>query len=361
MELSKLAKFYAKHPNIHRQHAQKYLQLTSQKKAPYSLISIEPLILYMAFSLSEEFKLASLEPIFNYLQDRTVYFFKNWWWDMENPHEVAKVKEIEDRHIRQYPKHQFIHLCNTLQQQQIFEEYNLNAIFCNQNCLIDERIFKPITGISKKIDAVYDARFSTYKRHYLAQRLDSIALIGTCSPSDYQGVKSLLPQAHYFNQALAEGGPSLLLPAETVNQCLNTCKVGLCLSSVEGAMYASTQYLLSGLPVVSTHSKGGRDVFFDEEYTLIVEDDPDAVKEGVDELVRRNICAKMIRCKVLEKIDRHRLTLINLIQSIYDREGVEKDFSLEWERIFFNKLYKLQKPEEAIKQIELAKVKSRIQ
>jgi glycosyltransferase involved in cell wall biosynthesis len=358
MELSKLAKLYAKHPNIHRQHAQKYLQLTSQKKAPYSLISIEPLIFYMTFSLSEEFELASLEPIFNYLQDRTVYFLKNWWWDMENPDEVAKVKEIENRHIRQYPKHKFIHLCNTLQQQKIFEEHNLNAVFCNQNCLIDERIFKPITGTSKIFDAVYDARFSTYKRHYLARNIDNIAFVYTCNPSEYQEVNFLFPHAHYFNKALAEDGPQLLLSPETVNLCLNACKVGLCLSSVEGAMYASIQYCLSGLPVVSTKSKGGRNVFFDEEYALIVEDDPDAVKEGVDELIRRNVCADTIRCKVLEKVKQHRLTLINLIQSIYDREGVEKDFSLEWDRIFFNKLYKLQKPEETIKQIELAKVKS---
>ncbi|MHC5832700.1 MAG: glycosyltransferase, partial [Nostoc sp.] len=90
------------------------------------------------------------------------------------------------------------------------------------------------------------------------------------------------------------------------------------------------QYLLSGLPIVSTKSKGGRDVFFDEEYTLIVKDDPDAVKEGVNELIRRNISADTIRYKALEKIREHRLSLTSVIQSIYEQEGIKRNFSVEW-------------------------------
>ena len=57
---------------------------------------------------------------------------------------------------------------------------------------------------------------------------------------------------------------------EEVNNFLNQCKVGIILSEVEGANYASIQYLLAGLPVVSTKSKGGRDVFFDP-YKLKIE------------------------------------------------------------------------------------------
>lgn len=354
MDFSKLAKLYAKHPMLQQQLIQRNYKI----KAPHSLISTEPPIFYMTYSLSEEFYLASLEPIFKYFQDRTVYFLKTWWWDMESPYEVAKVREIENQHIRQYPKHKFIHLCNTVQQQQVFDEYRLNAVFCNQNCLIDERIFKPINDMIKRFDAVYDARIWSYKRHLLAQKIDSIAFIYTFDPTEayYHEVRSLFPHAHYFNHALAKDTMSLMLSPEIVNECLNACRVGLCLSSVEGAMYASIQYLLSGLPVVSTKSKGGRDVFFDEEYALIVEDDPDAVKEGVDELIRRNISPDNIRLKVLEKVQEHRLTLIKLVQTIYDQEEIDKDFSLEWENIFFNKLYKLQRPEQTIKQIELAKI-----
>lgn len=54
-------------------------------------------------------------------------------------------------------------------------------------------------------------------------------------------------------------------------------------------MFASMEYLLCGLPIVSTPSIGGRDVFFDKDYVEIVEPDPHAVKEAVIEMVRRRV------------------------------------------------------------------------
>lgn len=354
MKLSKLSKFYQKRPDLYKQHSEKY----NQQTALYSLLSCEPPIFYMPHSLSLSNYYVSLEPIFNYLQGQTAYFLQNWWWDMENPKDVETAKSIEEHHIRRYPKHKFIHLCNTLRQEEIFKEYRLNAIFCNQNCLVDERIFQPIPDTYKLFDAVYDARMSQYKRHYLAKKLDNIAFIYYYDIVEnyhcYQEVISEFAHAHFFNND--SSNTYKYLSPSAVNQCLNVCKVGLCLSSVEGAMYASIQYLLSGLPVVSTKSKGGRDAFFDDSYVLIVEDDPDAVKEGVDELIRRNIGADTIRDKVLKQIKQHRLALIGLIQSIYDQEGIKKNFSAEWDQLFFHKLYKVQSPDQAIKQLEQAKI-----
>ncbi|MEH1906259.1 MAG: glycosyltransferase [Nostoc sp.] len=352
MESSKLSKLYEKRPDLYQQHCKKY----NQKAVLYSLLSTEPPIFYGPRSFGK-WGYGSLDAVFNYLQDQTAYFLQNWWWDMEKSKEVEKLKTLENQHISQYPKHKFIHLCNTLRQQEIFQEYGLNAIFSNQNCLLDEKIFRPIPSTPKLFDAVYDARISPYKRHYLAKNIDSIAFIYYYDYIDdlscYREVLQQFPHAYLFNDTLSEKYENLSPPI--VNQCLNSCKIGLCLSSVEGAMYASMQYLLSGLPIVSTKSKGGRDVFFDQEYTLIVEDDPDAVKEGVKELIRRNISADTIRYKTLEKIREHRLSLTSVIQSIYEQEGIQRNFSVEWDQLFFNKLHKPQTPEYAIKQIELAK------
>ncbi|MEA5619908.1 glycosyltransferase family 1 protein [Cronbergia sp. UHCC 0137] len=352
MEFSKLSQFYIKRPELYQQHLKKYTQHTTT----YSLISTKPPIFYLSCSPNDSGH-APFTSIFNYLQNENSYFLKTWCWDMEDTDEVEKIRQLEIQHLHQYPKHKFIHLCNTLQQQKIFQEYELNAFFCNQNSLIDERIFRPISSINKKFDAVYDAKLTRFKRHYLAKYIDSIAFVYyydvVKDVNCYQEIKSLFPHGHFFNQALFQNYK--LLPPSTVNECLNACRVGLCLSNIEGAMYASIQYLLSGLPIVSTKSKGGRDVFFDDEYVLIVADDPEAVKEGVDKLIRRNISPDYIRYKVIEKIKQHRLILINIIQGIYDQEGIPRNFALEWEHIFFNKLFQLQKPEKAIKQIELRK------
>ena len=68
---------------------------------------------------------------------------------------------------------------------------------------------------------------------------------------------------------------------EEINNLLNKSKIGLCLSRVEGAMYSSVEYLLCGLPVVSTKSMGGRDAFFTNTNCLIADDTPESVAECV--------------------------------------------------------------------------------
>jgi glycosyltransferase involved in cell wall biosynthesis len=147
-----------------------------------------------------------------------------------------------------------------------------------------------------------------------------------------------LAHAHFFNRS--ENGEFEKLTPLQINQALSQCGVGLCLSAEEGAMYASVEYLLAGLPVVTTPSLGGRDVFFDDEIALTVEPVPEAVKAGVDEMITRNISPALIRQRTVGRLHEHRRTFISLIQSIYDREGVVRSFAEEWEGLFSNKLLK---------------------
>ena len=53
------------------------------------------------------------------------------------------------------------------------------------------------------------------------------------------------------------------LDAAELCHWLNRSRTGLCLSEREGAMFASIEYLLCGLPIVTTPSIGGRHVFFE--------------------------------------------------------------------------------------------------
>lgn len=325
----------------------------------YVSLSADPPIFHVKHWMDEELRFeTSLEMLFEYLRDRTAYFLYNWRWYIEDPNKVKIVRQFEKQHRRKYRRHNFIHLCNTVRQQEIFEEFDLGAIFCNQNCLVDERIFKPLDLACKKYDAVYDARLKSYKRHDLASQVRSLALIYDFNPvvDDIAHVKDLKRQfnsAHFFNHPNCQEYRKLN-PSE-LNRCLNQCNVGLCLSKVEGSMYASIQYLLSGLPIVSTESKGGRDVFFDDDFVIIVEDKPEAVAEGVQELLRQDISPEKIRRKTLKEMEVHRATLISVVQDIYDRGGVQRDFAAEWDNIYFNKLFKYQKHLDTIEFIETRK------
>lgn len=322
--------------------------------ANYAVLSFDPSIFLVAHWLDEQCRfLHSMEMLFEALAERPAYILYNWYWNIDEPERVKLVKRFEMRQARRYPRHHFIHLCNTLQQYDVFREHGLNAVFCSQLCLVDENTYQPRPAIEKRFDAVYDARLKEYKRHFLASRIGSLALIHAFDPviddlAFVAATKKQLGHAHFFNEA---GGSYRELSAAEVNDCLAACHVGLCLSRVEGAMYASVQYLLAGLPIVSTRSKGGREVFFDDEYVLIVDDDANAVREGVEEMVRRAIPPESIRGKTLARSRHHRSQLISVVQGIYHSEGVDREFAAEWNEVFFDKLVAPVRHEDMIRRL----------
>jgi glycosyltransferase involved in cell wall biosynthesis len=65
---------------------------------------------------------------------------------------------------------------------------------------------------------------------------------------------------------------------------LNQAYCGLALSAIEGGMHASMEYLLCGLPVVTTESLGGRSYFLNSNNSIFVDDNSDAVLSAVNEL-----------------------------------------------------------------------------
>ena len=103
-------------------------------------------------------------------------------------------------------------------------------------------------------------------------------------------------------------------------------------------MFVSVEYLLCGIPVVSTPSIGGRDVFFSDPYTRIVEAHPEAVAEAVQELKQRKVHPQEIRREVLCRIAEHRRRFLLLLQEIYVREGARFDIDRAWDLLFVHKL-----------------------
>src|SRR5262249_24334360 len=143
-----------------------------------------------------------------------------------------------------------------------------------QNAFVNESIFEIADG-KKSYDAVYNARYLTYKRHDLAKQVDNLLLILT-TPTEEQvlEVKKLLPQSTIANE---QDGKVDHLSARAVSIELNKARCGLCLSKVEGAMFASIEYLLCGLPIVTTANVGGRNWYFSNEYVKFCDDNADAV------------------------------------------------------------------------------------
>jgi len=310
-------------------------------KGAYLLLAADPPILYVADWVIRG-RAFGIDRIFRGLRRRRAYFFVRLTWSHETrPYAVDQLRDWYVLHRRRFPGHRIIWLCNTRAEESLFHEKQLEALFCSNSAFSDERIYRPLPGVERAFDAVYDARISAFKRHPLAAAVPSLALIskrvGETDIAAYEDeTRRALAHAHWFNDPFRPDF-AVLTPDE-VNECLNRCSVGLCLSAQEGAMMASIQYLLAGLPVVSTPSTGGRDVFYDDEFTRIVDETPEAVARGVAELIERRIPPQRVRAFALERAMEHRRRLVAFVQDIYDAEGVPRDFAAEWPHLFRNYL-----------------------
>jgi glycosyltransferase involved in cell wall biosynthesis len=99
-------------------------------------------------------------------------------------------------------------------------------------------------------------------------------------------------------------------------------------------MRAAVEYLLCGLPVVSTPSIGGRERVLDPAWSKIVEPTPEAVAGAVAELIARPIDPTRIRLGTFEKLRPDRIRLLKLIAAIHESEGVSFPRQAPWERLF---------------------------
>ena len=318
-------------------------------------LSTDPPILLSGHWLDESYRtIYSLEPVFRQLRGRTAHFFYIWYWHIQEKERVRTVQRMEQAHRRRFPGHRFVHLCNSREQLEAFLDAGLAALLCNHNCLLDETIYRPEPGVAKRFDAVYNARFKRYKRHGLAARVESLALIYALQPAvddpdEVAAIRRAMAHAHFFNHD--EEGGYVALDAAEVRRCLNECRVGLCLSAVEGGMYASMEYLLCGLPVVSTKSQGGRDVFFDAVNARIVDATPEAVRAGIEAVLARGIPPEVIRQSVMTRIREHRASLQAAVQAVYDAESVPRRFVDEWPDLFYDRLHRFQTHEAILRQL----------
>lgn len=249
-------------------------------------------------------------------------------WTIEHPGAAKSISQAIADHSARYPNHLFRVLCNTRTEARLLEDLGLRAVFLNKNIMVSDRIFRPIQGASVEFDAVYNARFVSMKRHELAAAIPRVGYLAYVEGDDgrREEFRALYAAALARNpgHALLNGlvdGLASPMSHEQVNATLARAAVGLVLSRLEGSSYASMEYLLAGLPVVSTPSKGGRDVFFDPEYCIVCEPDPAAVRDAVAELRSRNIPRELVRARTLAKIQPERQRFLAIADGLIEELG----------------------------------------
>lgn len=312
----------------------------------YSVISADPIIIIIPEDYYDEPEL--WRPFFDALLGKKVYFLCIVLCNIEAhaSEYQASIQNILASHRSRFPSHEFIFLANSSTQRELYSQIDLPSYWINHNIFVDQQVFSVEPILNKKYDAVYNAVMLPYKRHELAAGIPSLSLITYLKSNSGDYFRTIAEALHHgrwynFAEKPLTTGDYRALPKPEVSRFLNEAKTGLCLSESEGAMYASMEYLLCGLPVVSTQSAGGRDTFFDAEYSTIVEPNPVAVNQGVQEMIKRRLSPDYVRRKVIAQVEVHRLRLIELVNTILGKHGRHIDPAEAYSCIFSQDNYRL--------------------
>ena len=243
-------------------------------------------------------------------------------WTLETGAALAEVAFTYHR-FRELHPHIAVHvMANTENELSLLQGEAIDTILANHNMFVDETVFRPRPEIARVYDAVYNANFSPFKRRALSAEIPRCVHIGYAadpeSKADMRGAflaaRAELPQHHFLNPHTADS-VKRLGPNE-VNHVLVRAHVGLCLSELEGAMVASMEYLMAGLPVVTTPNTGGRDRYLTPDTAVFAEANPRAIREAVAALKARAIPPQVVRDITLKLVQRDRSAFNAFVASL---------------------------------------------
>lgn len=236
-------------------------------------------------------------------------------WECETAESVASLSAAAAAFREGTQGERLVAMGNSPAEMSALGKAGLEMRWIHQNALLDERRFRPMGGAERPFDAVYTARLTPFKRHGLIPAELAPRLL-------FLGASVRAPERAYAEEIHAKYAASRWVPAFSgakVSCLLARAKCGLALSAVEGACFASAEYLLSGLPVVDTPSIGGRDVVMPDEYVRRVEPDPDAIAEGIAHWAAHRPDPWKVRAAFLEKAAPHRARFRELMAELTGR------------------------------------------
>ena len=250
-------------------------------------------------------------------------------------HSPAFAKEAEAIFsVLNLNRERFFFMFNSYLEKDNFTKVGFLGDIINQNAWIDENLVMRPRVLPKKYQAIYVGRRSEFKRHYLAAKVGNLALVA----GNNHGKSTVeVPQHDFIND--------IPLKPDRVCELINESHCGLILSAAEGACFASSEYLLCGIPVVSTPSTGGRDFWYDEYNSITCEPTEDAVADAVEEFVRNPRNSEVIRERHIQISNKIRLVFINHLQDIFSRHGVLVDAAKFFRENFFHKMRRSYKPD----------------
>lgn len=261
---------------------------------------------------------------------KTDYFLVQlgWYFDDYLVNECEKIFELLG-----LDKNKFYFLYPDYAAKTLFSYFGFRGEIVNHNSFLDESFFS-IKDSEKKYDAVYTARRAPFKRHHLASQVDNLALV--VGDNSGASIEELPPHSYLNDHHLSSG---------EVIDVLSKSKVGLILSEFEGACYSSSEYLLCGIPVVSTRSFGGRDIWYNSYNSIICDSNPDAVSAAVRQLGSYKRDPYRIRDMHINLALELRENFKKILSEIFSESGVSGTAEAYWSANYKHKMITSETPD----------------
>jgi len=181
------------------------------------------------------------------------------------------------------------------------------ATCLGHNLHVRDGFFTPDPAAPKRYDAVYAAAMAPYKRIELAREIQRLAFVTYVTHQDEWDLHAYEPRLRHadFNRRF--------ISREEVRERFRASHVGLALSAAEGAMFSCTEYLLCGLPVVTTPNRGGRNRYLTPETSTTVAPDPRDIRIAVERYCQSPPDPDSIRGITLNLMRRDRAAFVELL------------------------------------------------
>jgi glycosyltransferase involved in cell wall biosynthesis len=188
--------------------------------------------------------------------------------------------------------------------------------------------------MTKEYDMVMNCRPELWKKPYLAEKINELAYI--------KGATYGFKEKYDFTKLNCKFMNEKLIPMNNVIDIYNKSFCGGIFSEKEGACYSSSEYLLCGLPVISTVSRGGRDTWYNQTNSIICQDNAEDVKKCVELCI--TLCndgtfnRNKIRNDHIKLSDEMRNNFIQYTKIIFIENGIDMNADDYFNKIYFHKM-----------------------
>ncbi len=205
---------------------------------------------------------------------------------------------------------------NGIEEKDSLRSMNVQAFLVSHNAFISNQVFD-IRKQEKTYNAIFNQSLIPFKRPSLASSVDGVVYTSGSPPA-----------AGYADMIRRQKNSMVKINSNPyeIADLINRSRCGLALSQAEGGNYATSEYLLCGVPVVTTRNIGGRDAFLDTTNSVYCEDDtPESVEKSVRYILENpdKFDPVKIRQNTLKKNDEMLATLkTRILYPIFAKYGL---------------------------------------